>query len=1620
MKQLDEMKLPSPIMPIYFPEVKASTSALIDTGASLSVVTKEFIEKIGLKDRIKKYGNYEIRVGDGKTVEVTGQITMRFLLGKLDTTATFAVLETGALDCILGIDFLYKYGLDIRFKKLSSSAPKKSKIFCYDTETLKPGEESVIKGRVNNKFRGKFFIGGDIAQNQTSKCKGIIIARLAVTAQNTHIPIRIINHTDRPVTIDRRFPLGNFRRWDTTTQTSTPIFPSKSKDNRDYTHSNMTLRLNTQMPVDKPYSQRVFTHTRAVAETNSTDSIEIGDNSTTESWRQKYRRLIERYEHVFPTNNSHIGYTSIAPHKIILKDKTEPKQYMPNRLNRTVEQKIDEQLDEMLRQGIIEKAHKTPWASPLMTVRKKGDPNKVRVVIDYRYLNSCVMKESRRAPDLNERIETVRREQPRYFSIIDTQNAFLQCKLDEESKQYTAFIAKNHGTLQFTRIPDGLVNAARVFMDIIESLTKDDREEYILAYLEEILIYSRTQEEHYKHVKNVLEIFSNAGLTINPGRTKIAKKEVEVLGYVMNKDGIKPKESMIKALIEMKKPNTKKAVKRFIDMCKYWEKSIQNFAGLTKSLQDITKKDKVFRWTFEAERSFEILHQKLISKPLLKHFESDKRNILATDASQTAIGACLSQYDDNGDLRPVFYLGRGLTEEEKLYTATQLELLAVVWSVFTLRNYLRFAQFDILSDHMPLKYLTTTKDLKTSQFVHWILELQSYDFTFYYEMGRKNVVPDHLSRQDYTYTRTEADDEMERFSQFKPKKEIRLPAECRGIRREEIDDLEVNIHETCNVTTRAQQKYKVPKPRAKPDHQTRKSERIEKEKTRCFACEAGIKHTHKKNEREEDKEPENTTEDENKKEKIKPKKMTRSNKKKEGEDSRKPRAEKRQTRSQTAERNDAKREENRENIQKKDRKTHNIKEKIQKAKNTKNKQKEKTKKKIKKKKPKKRTTEQDDGEAPEDQRQAADTEITENDEEDALEDLRPAAEIDVTEQDETGEEEREENNPDNAENEIEDEERRDGRDNETNEAEDEERQDDDSNNESDEAEHERRQEINQEEEQDDIDEAEDERRRNNDQDNEEEGRPEDHRENEEHEAEEGGRQDNTRDNNRKARDEPKTQKKRKNNRRRVRMEELKRQYPQTVTKLEDIVFPIDEKTLKELQEKDEYCSGVIKFVRGGALPLSELQARRMTLRECDFLISGDILYHIFTPVGRYDKSAKFQIVAPFTIRQALVELYHDTALGAHRGMSRTFEAIRETFFWPGMSNDIKNYIDSCEGCLIGKKDSHSHIHNPMTKYPKADYPFQVCHIDLVENLRKCAKTGCHRICTIVDRYSKFVIAFPLDKATSEDIAKGVYENLVTKYGGFPEKLISDRGQNLVSKYFKAYFRYFGTKLHHTTSHRPRANGLVERAHRTMISQMRATIKNKENWTELLPSVVFSMNSSVSRATGYSPFELVMGTPARVFPDIIFPKKECLDAVPKTHQEGLSKLIARHEDMKNMMREHYTNYEEQMKIRYDEKSRSREEMRIGDMVWLLIPPKVYGTDETKKLSEIRAGPYQIIDLPTTSTLRLRNLKTGKYIGYHINSDRVKKGGLRQNLKFREAITGELEDLTKEQLEELRLI
>ena len=371
-------------------------------------------------------------------------------------------------------------------------------------------------------------------------------------------------------------------------------------------------------------------------------------------------------------------------------------------------------------------------------------------------------------------------------------------------------------------------------------------------------------------MKHVFQLFSDAGLTLSYAKSAIARSRIEYLGHIVDKNGISPRLSKVAAIADMKPPHNQRGIRRFLGAANFFKKHVQNFSGIARPLYDLTKKGIKYQWTDYANIAFDSIKTKLTTAPVLKHIEYDKRLVLSTDASKVAIGACLSQYDDHNDLKPVFYIGRALSKAEKNYTATQLELLAIVWSILELKYYLEFQSFDLVSDHMALKYLTTSKDLRKSQLERYILAIQHFKFTFHHEQGRRHLVPDMLSRLNYDFTRTAADTHLENFPDFPDINQVRLPQECRGIPDHQACHAPENeIDMLRDKALKAQQRrhnrykdhlqpddeqqavqfhrralnpmYKVPKPR--PNAPLRWSTRQQQQPQPCYKCLVDIPHT---------------------------------------------------------------------------------------------------------------------------------------------------------------------------------------------------------------------------------------------------------------------------------------------------------------------------------------------------------------------------------------------------------------------------------------------------------------------------------------------------------------------------------------------------------------------------------------------------------------------------------------------------------------------------------------------------------------------------------------------------------------------------------------------------------
>jgi len=297
-------------------------------------------------------------------------------------------------------------------------------------------------------------------------------------------------------------------------------------------------------------------------------------------------------------------------------------------------------------------------------------------------------------------------------------------------------------------MPFGLTNVPSTFQDMINHVLSDLLDVGVLAYMDDILIYAKTREEHDRLVKDVLQRLQDNGLAVAAEKCVWRAQEVEFLGYVIGRNGIEMARNKVEAVLDWKTPRSLTETQLFLGFANFYRRFIQDYTRVARPLTELTKKSEKWVWTKEAEEAFRELKNRFTLAPILAHFDAQKPVIIETDASDFAIGAVLSQRDIKGRLHPVAFHSRKFARAEINYEIHDKELLAIVDAFKHWRRYCEGAtnQVQVFSDHQNLEYFTTTKVLNRRQ-ARWAQELVGIDFRIYYRPGTQNGKPDALSRR---------------------------------------------------------------------------------------------------------------------------------------------------------------------------------------------------------------------------------------------------------------------------------------------------------------------------------------------------------------------------------------------------------------------------------------------------------------------------------------------------------------------------------------------------------------------------------------------------------------------------------------------------------------------------------------------------------------------------------------------------------------------------------------------------------------------------------------------------------------------------------------------------------
>ena len=454
------------------------------------------------------------------------------------------------------------------------------------------------------------------------------------------------------------------------------------------------------------------------------------------------KRVIAAYPYLFMLPGDDPPRAKNAQHRIPTTDDTpvftKQYRYPPN-----LQKEVRNQVDDMLERGVITHS-KSPYSAPLWIVPKKPSADgrrKHRVVFDYRKLNAKTIPDKYPLPKITEILETMG--QAKYFSVFDLVWGFHQVEIHPDDRHKTAFTTP-YGHFEFVCMPFGLCNAPPTFQRLMDTVMLGLQGIELFIYLDDLIIFANTLEEHETKVTEAFRRLYEAGLKLQLEKCEFLTPEVNYLGHKISRLGVHPDPAKIRAISNFPVPTNITAVRYFLGLAGYYRRFIHHFANIARPLHNLTKKDQRFTWTPEHQESFENLKEALCKAPVLMCADMDKDFILTTDASEVGIGAVLSQGTPGCD-KPVAYMSRCLNKHEKNYSTTEKECLAVVYSVMYFRHYLYGRKFLVIGDHEPLGYIESIKD-PVSRLNRWRATLRGYQYDFNYKPGKLNANADALSR----------------------------------------------------------------------------------------------------------------------------------------------------------------------------------------------------------------------------------------------------------------------------------------------------------------------------------------------------------------------------------------------------------------------------------------------------------------------------------------------------------------------------------------------------------------------------------------------------------------------------------------------------------------------------------------------------------------------------------------------------------------------------------------------------------------------------------------------------------------------------------------------------------
>lgn len=483
----------------------------------------------------------------------------------------------------------------------------------------------------------------------------------------------------------------------------------------------------------------------------SVNNIDIRTDHMTNEQANKLYLLCHKYPKLFLDPDEKLTFTTTVVAEIrTTTDAPVYSRYYPYPM--AMKDSIEKEISKLLDHGIIRRS-KSPYNAPVWAVPKKLNASGIRedrMVIDFRKLNEITIPDRYPIPEINEVLAQLGKNE--YFSVIDLKSGFHQIPLREKDMEKTSF-SINNAKYEFTRVPFGIKNGPAIFQRALDDILREHIGKICYVYIDDIIIFGPDEQTHLKNIETIFDTLQKANMKVQLNKCEFLKKEVEYLGFIISTKGIKTNPAKVAAIQELKPPTTIKELRSFLGISGFYRRFIKDYAKIAKPLTLLLRGEEgrmskkmsakiSITLNSEAIEAFKKIKNTLSSEDVMLSFPSfDRPFHLTTDSSNFAIGAVLEQ-----DGKPITFISRTLNQSEEHYATNEKEMLAIIWALKSLRNYLYGASaVKIFTDHQPLTYALSNKNTN-SKLKRWKAILEEYNYEMKYKPGSTNIVADALSR----------------------------------------------------------------------------------------------------------------------------------------------------------------------------------------------------------------------------------------------------------------------------------------------------------------------------------------------------------------------------------------------------------------------------------------------------------------------------------------------------------------------------------------------------------------------------------------------------------------------------------------------------------------------------------------------------------------------------------------------------------------------------------------------------------------------------------------------------------------------------------------------------------